>query len=302
MQTIRSLLDQKATDKGLVLTIETAPPLAHQVLVGDPLRLEQILINLVGNAIKFSDHGEIRLGVQAVEEDATGILLRFEVCDEGIGISSEDQQRLFIAFEQADGSMTRKYGGTGLGLAISKRLVEMMGGEIGVRSAPGTGSTFWFTVRMPPAADKGSPPTSLPAQETIEEQLRRQFAGARILVVEDEPTSAEVLNLLLAEVGLAADVASDGLQGVALAAQQRYDAILMDMRMPHLSGLEATRKIRADSLNRHTPILAMTANAFEQDRQQCLSAGMDAHLAKPVNALELYTALLKWLGTDRSGT
>ena len=295
LDNLHALLDLRAAEKGLVLSHELPADLAGQPFLGDPLRLGQVLINLVGNAIKFSDRGEIRVGVQVVETSPETLLLRFEVQDQGIGISPVDQRRLFIAFEQADTTMTRKYGGTGLGLAISKRLAHFMGGEIGVDSHPGRGSTFWFTARLALQADGAEPPAPDDADEPAELRLRRAYSGARILVAEDEPVNREFAKSLLELADLGVDLAEDGVQALDMARGRRYALILMDMQMPILNGVDATRAIRADSLNRDTPILAMTANAFDEDRQVCLDAGMNDHIAKPVDADVLFALLLKWL-------
>jgi CheY-like chemotaxis protein len=269
-------------------------------LCGDSLRLGQILLNLAGNAVKFTEHGDIVLRVVARQETAAGIPLRFEVEDRGIGIAGEDQARLFSAFEQADGSTTRRFGGTGLGLAISKRLAQMMGGEIGVDSTPGQGSTFWFTVRLPRGAEAPpSIPDALRAEEL--EQALQWFSGMRILLVEDEPINAEITLALLEQVGMRADVAVDGLAAVARARERKYALILMDVQMPGLNGIKATRAIRGESRNRDTPILALTANALEEDRRACLDAGMNAHVGKPFNAVTFYEALLHWLPVPTPG-
>ncbi len=296
LENIDTLLGHKAHEKGLTLQIDLPPALQARTFIGDPLRLSQILINLVGNAIKFTDTGVIQVRVLLVGEAPTGHLLRFEVEDNGIGISPEDQARLFTAFEQADGSMTRKYGGTGLGLAISKRLAAMMGGNIGVRSTPGVGSTFWFTAQLDVAPEsRAVAPLSAHIQEAAEDRLQREFAGACILLAEDEPVNQEVGRILLEDIGLSVDLAEDGAQAIALARQKPYALILMDMQMPKRNGIEATRAIRAESLNRDTPILAMTANVFEEDRQACEQAGMNDHIAKPVDPEVMYETLLKWL-------
>ncbi|KAB2926815.1 MAG: response regulator [Dechloromonas sp.] len=294
-----ALLEQRAGEKQLSLKVGLPAEVADLVLIGDPLRLGQILINLLGNAVKFTEQGGIELRVRHVDEASDGLLLRIEVADTGIGIAPEDQKRLFMAFEQADGSMTRKYGGTGLGLAISKRLVQMMGGEIGVASQPGSGSTFWFTVRLQhDTAAIPPPPGLLPAQ--AEARLKAEFAGRRVLLAEDEPINCEVSCGLLEDVGLCVDIAVDGMQALALARQNSYALILMDMQMPHLNGIDATRAIRALPGHARTPILAMTANAFAEDRQACLAAGMDDHLAKPVDPDRLYETLLHWLSRPAS--
>jgi PAS domain S-box-containing protein len=296
---LRSMLGDKAAQKGLSLVIELDDELAGRNLMGDPLRIGQVLINLVGNAIKFSERGEVRVRIECVETDADVVVLRFAVRDEGIGISAADQKRLFVAFEQGDGSMARRYGGTGLGLAISKRLAEMMGGAIGVDSRPGAGSTFWFTAHLQHDLAAGRAQDPVLASETAEQALRRKHAGARILVAEDEPVSCEVMCALLNDVDLLPEVARNGSEAVALARQRRFDLILMDVQMPVMNGLDATLAIRLDSLNRSTPVVAITANALDQDRQMCIDAGMDDHLAKPAPSDALYRTLLEWLELAR---
>ncbi len=228
------------------------------------------------------------------EDGPVGALLRIEVQDTGIGISAEDQKRLFTAFEQADGSMTRKYGGTGLGLAISKRLVRMMGGAIGVDSSPGQGSTFWFTVRVGQAED-AVPPAPTFTRGSAEAHLQTEFAGARVLLAEDEPINQEVSRGLLEDAGLSVDLAADGAEAVSLARQNRYALILMDMQMPNLNGVDAARAIRALPGYSSTPILAMTANAFDEDRHACIDAGMNDHIGKPVDPQKLYETIFAWL-------
>ncbi len=293
LENLRSLIGHRAEEKGLRLDFDLPDELVALSLRGDPLRLGQILLNLAGNAVKFTERGGVTVRARLMEEDADTALLRFEVSDTGIGIAAADQARLFAAFEQADGSMTRRYGGTGLGLAISKRLARLMGGEIGVESAVGLGSTFWFTARLQRHAGADIPP---PADaRPVEELLRAVAPGIRILLAEDEPINQEVSRGLLEDVGFAVDLAADGAAALAMAQAHDYDLILLDMQMPELNGVDAARAIRALPRHARTPILALTANAFDDDRQTCLAAGMNDHIAKPVDPEALYSALLRWL-------
>ena len=264
---IVSMLHDRVLDKGLRLVVEDRVP--DQPLLGDATRLQQALLNFASNAVKFTDHGQVTLRALLAEETANECLIRFEVEDTGIGIEADVQQRLFTAFEQADNSMTRRYGGTGLGLAISRKLAEQMGGCVGVRSTPGAGSCFWLTARLSKLADVTQ--TVPPAGDLgVADDLWAVHRGKRVLVVDDEPINREIAMLLLSEVGLEADAAEDGEMALGVFDSGRYDVILMDMQMPRLDGMNATRAIRARPGGATVPILAMTANAFAEDRQRCL--------------------------------
>ena len=294
IENLANLVAARVREKNLLFTIDVPSALSKLPVYGDPLRLGQILLNLVGNAIKFTQQGSVTVSVRQLEERASEVVLRFEIRDTGIGISPEEQGRLFSAFTQADSSMTRKYGGTGLGLTISKRLALLMGGDMGIESVPAQGSTFWFTVPLQKNREN-APVHEVSETEPPELRIKRDFAGTCVLLAEDEPISREVSLEYLTGLGLLVDVAEDGVQALDFARKNRYPLILMDMQMPHLNGIDATRAIRADSLNRDTPIVAMTANAFDEDRQSCLAAGMSDHLGKPVDSDLLFATLLRWL-------
>ncbi len=292
VENLRSLLGHKASAKGLLLAIEVAPELGNRPLQGDALRLQQVLINLVNNAIKFTDSGQITVGAQLLAADATHARVGFSVRDTGIGMPAEVLQRIFDPFEQADGSTTRKYGGTGLGLSICQKLVRLMGGEIVAQSSPGQGSQFLFELEFSTPA---SAPLPTGATSDSEIRLRTGHANTRILVVEDDWMNREVIRELLGEiVGFEVDIAPDGEQAVELATRNRYALILMDVQMPVLDGLEATRRIRRLALAQ-PPIVALTANAFSEDRARCMGAGMDDFVTKPVDPDILFATVLRWL-------
>ena len=288
----------KARHKGLSLVVQVADDLP-EMLRGDRLRLGQILTNLANNAVKFTDSGSVTVRVNRQAESEKGILLRFQIQDTGIGIAPEMRARLFQVFEQADLSSTRRYGGTGLGLAISRQLVELMGGEIGVDSEVGRGSSFWFTARFARgeamAVELLSQPDTEAEAAYLEKLLAERYRGRRVLLAEDNPMNQEVLGELLRDTGLIVELAENGAEALMLARRQSYDLVLMDVQMPVMDGLEATRALRALRGWAETPILALTANAFDDDRAQCLRAGMNDFLAKPVVPVALFRYLLKWL-------
>lgn len=284
VDSVRAIAYERIKAKNLQFKISTAgiPRWLH----GDGTRLGQILINLVSNAIKFTEQGKITVKGQVIHEDDQGISVRFAVRDSGIGIPPDQIDRLFRVFEQADSSTTRKYGGSGLGLAISQRLAKLMGGEIGAESHPGVGSTFWFTCRLTYA---NAPEETTPAPQT------QGLHGVHVLLAEDNPINQEVVEHLLAEEGLIVDLADNGLRAVELAKENDYDIVLMDMQMPEMDGLIATENLRKMPRHADTPIIALTANAYLEDRVLCLNAGMNDHLAKPINADILLETIRKWL-------
>jgi two-component system, sensor histidine kinase and response regulator len=296
LDNVHSIIAESASAKGLSVMVDygTVPAM----LRGDSTRLRQALLNFASNAVKFTDQGGITLRAHLLQEQGEQLLVRFEVQDSGIGIPPNCRQELFQAFKQVDASTTRKYGGTGLGLAITQRLAQLMGGETGFESEVGHGSTFWFTARLERGDEMAG---EMPAMPTPPEKaIERHHAGARILLVEDDPINQEVARELLKETGLEIDIAENGRQGVAKAASNNYALILMDMQMPVMGGLEATTIIRRIPERAWTPIIAMTANAFDEDRERCLSAGMSDFIAKPVVPDILYQTLAKWLADPKS--
>ncbi|MDQ3708476.1 MAG: ATP-binding protein, partial [Actinomycetota bacterium] len=297
LRDITGVLGETAAAKGLRLVSEVDPQIPPGVR-GDAARLRQVLLNLVGNAVKFTDSGAVTVKVMPADGASDSFAtVHFEVVDTGIGIDPTTQQRLFEPFEQADASTTRRHGGTGLGLSICRRLVELMDGQIGVHSAPGQGSTFWFTLGFAapleaPGGDVGrwsAEPFSAP------ESAHTGTVALTALLVEDNPANQLVGTKLLERLGYDVDVAGDGFQAVSAFASRHYDVVLMDCQMPGMDGYDASRRIRSDEApDQRTPIVALTAGASNGDRERCLAAGMDDYITKPVRPETLAAVLRRW--------
>jgi len=296
-----ALVTDGARRKGLALTVDRGD--LPQALRGDALRLSQILVNLLSNAVKFTARGSVVLRCEVLAQAGDEWTIRFSVRDTGVGISPEAQERLFSPFEQADGSTTRRFGGTGLGLSIARELVQLMGGEVGVESEPGRGSKFWFTARLQAAGRQQqmapTPQQAVVASRGVEQTLKDRHRNSRVLIADDNRINQELATELLRLVELQVEVADNGRIAVDMARRGGYDLILMDMQMPEMDGLEATRLIRTVPELDATPIVAMTASAFGADRDACLAAGMNDHIGKPVNPATLYEKLLRWLDESR---
>jgi signal transduction histidine kinase/DNA-binding NarL/FixJ family response regulator/HPt (histidine-containing phosphotransfer) domain-containing protein len=288
------VVTDSAKNKGLDLVIDVEPLVRAAILRGDAFRLGQVLINLLANAIKFTERGTVTLRVACLDEGSDSLHLRFSVMDTGIGIAPEDQTRLFAAFEQADSTTTREYGGTGLGLTISDRLVREMGGEISIESRIGAGANFRFEIVLA----RG---TQVQEDDVLESSTPVKFYGSRVLVAEDNALSRELIRQMLSDLGCDVDLAKDGNEALDCASKYVYDLILMDMQMPRLDGLAATQAIRQLPEHWSTPILAVTANVFAEEKAQCLRAGMNGHLTKPLTPESLMRELRHWLAESLNG-
>jgi len=294
MDHIKNIISFKTDEKKLALNIHLSPHIPT-MLMGDPLRLGQILINLANNAVKFTQEGSITISADFLEANNGNIKAQFSVIDTGIGISKEQQNRLFQSFSQADSSTTRKYGGTGLGLSISKQLVELMQGEIWIESEEGSGSSFIFCLEFSTCSEEQVAKASIKKHETLENSLT-QLHGARILLVEDNELNQELAYELLSAKNIAVVIANNGQEALSiLASNTNYDAILMDIQMPIMGGYEATRYIRKNMPSATLPIIAMTANMMDSDIRDIYKAGMDDHISKPINVEQMFITLAKWI-------
>ncbi len=285
------VFQHSAQQRGLALELQIQAGLENIEVCGDPTRIRQILVNLLGNALKFTEEGAIHLSLEWQALDHDVLWLTCAVHDSGIGISPERLEHMFDAFQQADSSISRRYGGTGLGLAIARTLAERMGGTLQAESKEGSGSTFTLEIPLPfqqsPAHRQQAAGDAAPIA-----------AGQEILLVEDNPVNQTVIEAMLRSLGYRVTLVADGIQAVRSAERQRYDAILMDCRLPVLDGYSATREIRAQENGRRVPIIALTANALQGDRENCLQAGMNDYLAKPFKRAELQRILQRWIGSQ----
>ncbi|MBB5021929.1 PAS domain S-box protein [Desulfurispira natronophila] len=294
VEEVTTTLGAVAREKGLELRshhYEDVP--CH--LQGDPGRLRQVLINLVGNAIKFTPSGSVRIVIKTLEKKEAQVLLLFSVQDTGIGIDPQDRHLLFDKFSQVDSSTTRNFGGTGLGLAISRQLAQLMGGTIGVESTPGKGSDFWFTAWLQEEAEPAIPETP---QELPSEKITHQSLSARILLVEDNRVNQQVATGVLRKLGHECTVAENGVAALEELRQQSFDLVLMDIQMPVMDGYETTGAIRSSQdlmVPPHIPVIAMTAHAMQSDREKCLAAGMDDYISKPISRDRLHQIIQRWL-------
>ena len=290
LDAILAALSWRANQKGIELACQIDPDVP-QTLFADPDRLRQILLNLAGNAIKFTERGQVLIRVEVESGSSRGVILRFSVIDSGIGIPKQEQGRIFEAFTQADGSTTRRFGGTGLGLSISRQLVQLMGGRIWVESEPGRGSKFRFTADF--ALRESGPGEAIAPAVVGEPSIAKLNSGLQVLLAEDNVVNQRLAVVLLEKQGCSVVVAPDGLRAVEEFRRQRFDLALMDIQMPNMGGLEATAIIRAieQASGSHLPIIALTAHAMKGDLERCLEAGMDAYITKPIQTQELFRTI-----------
>jgi two-component system sensor histidine kinase/response regulator len=302
---LHTLFAARIEEKGLAFHLD-ANSIPRAAILGDPLRLKQVLFNLISNALKFTNTGEIRVAIESRPQDDSHVHYLFSVHDTGIGLTPEQLGRLFSAFTQADASTTRKYGGTGLGLAISKNLVSMMHGDIWAESEPGKGSTFYFTAVFELAdghdeissgeyqASHGRDESDLPLHTAVARADKNR--KGMILLVEDNEINQMIAEELLKTVGYDVDIANNGQEAVNMVGQKAYDLVLMDIQMPVMDGLAATRKIRENAALGDLPIIAMSAHAMAGDKEKSLDSGMNDHITKPISPDVLYSTLDIWLG------
>jgi len=283
---VAALFQTQAAGKNLPVAYHASPELPPLV-TGDPMRVRQVLLNLVGNAVKFTEQGRVEFHIEPVRLDAIEALLRFRIKDTGIGMDAATQAKLFQKFSQGDSSMTRRYGGSGLGLAISQSLVRGMGGEIKVVSASGQGSEFYFDLPLPVAGPRV-------AAEAVPAKPKNRLNG-RVLVVEDDWGSQRVVEIFLRKLGLEPVIVDNGAEGIELAVRENWDAVLMDIQMPGIDGFEAVRRIRRRIEGRRLPIIALTANVRPEDRLAAAASGMDDFLTKPIRQSDLRASLERWL-------
>ncbi|MEZ5584343.1 MAG: ATP-binding protein, partial [Candidatus Competibacteraceae bacterium] len=289
-----ALLAERAHNKGLTLSADLPEQLGSGCY-GDPGRLRQVLVNLTGNAIKFTHHGQVTIRLRVIDEPPLRSQLLFEVIDTGIGIAPEAQAKIFSSFTQADSTLARRYGGTGLGLAICRQLLKLMNGHIGVESIPDMGSRFWFKVSLPIALLNELDDSTIPSTKTHEKVL---FAGAHLLVAEDNPVNQEVVKSMLEQLGCRVDMVEHGEKALALLDRADYDLVLMDCQMPELDGFAATEELRRREVAKgkpRVPVIALTANVVKGFREECLAVGMDDYLGKPFSRKQLIAVLERWL-------
>jgi signal transduction histidine kinase/ActR/RegA family two-component response regulator len=292
LKSAQAQLGHLAREKGLRLTVNAPPPQACMRLMGDPLRIEQILLNYLSNAIKFTQRGGINLRAH-VDDIGDGLCnLRLEVSDTGQGLPAATLNRLFNTFEQGDNATTRRHGGSGLGLAICKRLAELMGGDVGADSEPGRGSCFWFSVNLHKAQMSAPSPHGGRHHAAHASSL----SGTRVLLAEDNEVNQLLASSILEQVGATVRIARNGQEALDMLHREPFDCVLMDVHMPDMDGLEATRLIRADAQLSHVRIIAMTANALSEDEALCISAGMDDFVCKPYDSQQLCDTIAKWTG------